>query len=351
MKNTGTTFSIISIASTLLLTACTTTTTMNTATTARSLAPPPAATVFGEPVPVTAHADHTFLLDIGAPQLRTNKRLAYDMWRKLINAGQVEAADQYLAPDYIQHNPSFPTGREAVKEIFSSFVPRQEVAPEIVQDPVVTIIAEGDYVVMAFVTEYDEPDGTGTYTSTHFDMYRFENGMIAEHWDSGQIQRGAQTPDFGNGGPVPVVGTQGLAQLDMLYNDDPQLFANKRLVFDLWRHIPEAGREELADIYMDPIYIQHNPNAATGRDGAKAYFAMRPDTSIDATLEDPLVAMIAEGDLVVQVLQEERPHPNKPGEIYHVAWFDMFRIAGGRVIEHWDTASKGELPAIMQGNN
>jgi predicted SnoaL-like aldol condensation-catalyzing enzyme len=31
-----------------------------------------------------------------------------------------------------------------------------------------------------------------------------------------------------------------------------------------------------------------------------------------------------------------------------VACFYLFRIENGRVIEHWDTASKGELPAIMQ---
>ena len=334
----------------LLLGACATTTATNSGP-QRSLAPPPAATVFGEPVPVTAHADHTFLLDSGDPRLRANKRLAYDMWRTILNAGQVEAADRFLAEDYIQHNPTAPTGREAFKQVFSSFMTRQDTVPETIQNPVVSIVAEGDLVVMAFVTEYDEPDGSGTYTSTHFDMFRIENGVIAEHWDSIQIRQGQQTPEFGNGGPVPVVGTQGLAQLEMLYNDNPQLFTNKRLVFDLWRHIPEAGREELADIYMDPVYIQHNPNAATGRAGAKEYFAMRPDTSIDSTLEDPLVAMVAEGDLVVQVLQEERPHPNKPGEIYHVAWFDMFRISGGRVIEHWDTASKGELPAIMQGDD
>ena len=134
----------------------------------------------------------------------------------------------------------------------------------------------------------------------------------------------------------------------MIYNDDPQLFANKRLAFDVWRHIPEAGREELAELYLDPIYIQHNSNAATGRDGFKEYFSMRPDSAIETTLEDPLVAIVAEGDLVVQVLQEERPHPNKPREIYYVAWFDMFRMKDGRIIEHWDTASKGELPAAMQ---
>jgi len=348
LKNPGITGSILAVA---LLSSCGTATMNNPATSARSMAPPPAATVFGEPVPVTAHADHTFLLDSDDPQLRANKRLVYDMWRTILNAGQVEAADRYLAEDYIQHNPTARTGRAAFKEVFSAFMPRQDTVPETIQNPVVSILAEGDLVVMAFVNEYDEADGSGTYTSTHFDMFRVENGVITEHWDSIQIQPGQQTPDFGNGGPVPVVGIQGLAQLDMLYNDDPQLFANKRLVFDLWRHIPEAGREELAPLYMDPIYIQHNPNAATGRAGAVEYFKQRPDTSIDSTLEDPLVASVAEGDLVVQVLQEERPHPNKPGEIYYVPWFDMFRIENGLVMEHWDTASKGELPAAMQENN
>jgi predicted SnoaL-like aldol condensation-catalyzing enzyme len=130
----------------------------------------------------------------------------------------------------------------------------------------------------------------------------------------------------------------------MVLHDDPQLFANKRLVFDIWRHMPEGGREEVAELYMDPIYIQHNPNAATGRAGAKEYFSRRPDTAIDPVLEAPLVALFAEGDLVVQVLETERV---QNGVTYKVPWFDMFRIANGLAIEHWDTASKGELPAIF----
>ena len=325
-----------------LLNSCATTTS-NTSTQV-SLAPPHAAIVHGQPVPVTAHEDHTFLLESHDPQLAANKRLAYDMWRTILNAGQVEAADRYLAPDYIQHNVTARTGRDAFKEIFSAFMPRQDEVPETIQNPVVTIIAEGDYVVMAFVNEYDEPDGNGTYTSTHFDMFRIENGMVAEHWDSVQLSPGLNVPSPEEGGPLPIRGTQGLAQLDMLYNDDPALFANKRLAFDMWRHIPEAGREELAPLYLDPIYIQHNPNAATGRDGVMEYFAQRPDSSIDSFLEDPLVAIVAEGDLV---LQEERPHPDT-GETYYVAWFDMFRMENGMIMEHWDTASKGELPAVMQ---
>lgn len=314
---------------------------------AESLAPPPAELVAGLPVPVTAHPDQLSLLASDNPQLAANKKLVFDMWRTILLAGQVEQADRFLTEGYIQHNPTAPTGRAAFQQIFSSFVPRQDNIPETIPE-LVTLVAEGDYVVLALISHYPEPDGSGkTYTSTHFDLFRIENGLIAEHWDSAQLRAGLNVPTPENGGPLPVVGTQGLAQHAMLFNDDARLFANKRLAFDLWRHIPEGGREEMAELYLDPIYIQHNPNAATGRDGFKEYFSRRPDSPIESFLEDPLVAIVAEGDLVVQVLQEERPHPDT-GETYYVAWFDMFRIAGERVIEHWDTASKGELPAAMQ---
>jgi predicted SnoaL-like aldol condensation-catalyzing enzyme len=312
-----------------------------------SLAPPHAPLIEGQTVRVTAHPDQLSLLQSADPRLAANKRLVFDLWRTVLLAGQVEQADRFLAENYIQHNVTARTGREAFKQIFASFVPRQDAIPDTIPE-LVTIIAEGDYVVLALVSHYPEPDGSGnTYTSTHFDLFRIENGMVAEHWDSVQLRAGLNVPTPEDGGPMPVVGTQGLAQLAMLFNDDPQLFANKRLAFDLWRHIPEGGREEMAELYLDPIYIQHNPNAATGREGFKEYFSRRPDSTVDTYLEDPLVALVAEGDLVVQVLQEERPHPDT-GETYYVAWFDMFRIAGNRVIEHWDTASKGELPAVMQ---
>jgi predicted SnoaL-like aldol condensation-catalyzing enzyme len=312
-----------------------------------SLAPPHADLIEGQTVRVTAHPDPLSLLQDTDPALAANKQLVFDMWRTIIMAGQVEAAARFLKEDYIQHNPMAATGRAGFVEFFSNFVPRQETVPEQIPE-LVTMIAEDNYVVLALISHYPEPDGSGnTYTSTHFDLFRIEDGLIAEHWDSEQLRAGMNVPGPEAGGPLPVVGVSGPGQLAILANPDPDLFANKRLVFDMWRQIPEAGREELADLYLDPIYIQHNPNAVTGRAGVKEYFAMRPDTSIDTWLEDPLVASVAQGDLVVQVLQEERPHPDT-GETYYIAWFDMFRISNGMIIEHWDTASKGELPAVMQ---
>jgi predicted SnoaL-like aldol condensation-catalyzing enzyme len=308
-----------------------------------SLAPPHAPIVEGRAVPVVPHPDQLSLLESDDPQLAANKRVVFDLWRSVLNAGHVEVADQLLTEDYIQHNPTARTGRTAFKEIFSSFVPRQETIPELIQNPLVTIVAEGDYAVMAFVDARDAQDGSGPYTSTHFDMFRLENGRVAEHWDSVQLQPGQNPPSAADGGPVPVAGVSGDAQIAMVYNEDPVLRANKRTVYDLWRQIPDAGREELTDLYLDPIYIQHNPNAATGSEGFRTYMANRPDTPIETHYRHQLVAMVAEGDIVVQVLADTRPHPDRPDETYTIAWFDMFRIEGGRLAEHWDAAARGEL--------
>jgi predicted SnoaL-like aldol condensation-catalyzing enzyme len=311
---------------------------------AQSLAPPHAPLIEGLPVPVTAHPDQLALLASELPQLATNKRTVFDFWRTVILGGQVEAMDQFLRADYIEHNHLLPTTRAAFKAWLGERLEAKAV-PATIPD-LVTIVAEGPYVVMAFVTHYPEANGSGnTYTSTHFEMFRLQDGLIAEHWDSLLFRAGQVIPDHGANKALPVRGTSGLAQYAQIHNDDPALFMNKRLAFDLWRHIPESGREEMAELYLDPIYIQHNPNAATGREGFQVYFSMRPESEISITLDAPLVAMLAEGDLVVQVLETER---EQGGVEYKVPWFDMYRIEGHRVIEHWDTASKGELPAVMQ---
>ena len=47
-------------------------------------------------------------------------------------------------------------------------------------------IAEGDIVMIATVSKEDDPTKKKgeKYLGTHFDMFRIENGKIAEHWDS-----------------------------------------------------------------------------------------------------------------------------------------------------------------------
>ena len=137
----------------------------------------------------------------------------------------------------------------------------------------------------------------------------------------------------------PVVAASAADQLKMLESKDPQLAANKKLVFDMWRTFLTAHHLDAADQYLAPEYHQHNPNAETGREGVKAYFKAQnaAPTPVPDTIPG-LVAMTAERDLVTLALVREGK--DKDGKAYTTTWFDMFRIANGKIVEHWDTATK-----------
>lgn len=284
---------------------------------------------------VTGHPDPLSLLASDDPALAANKRLVFDLWRGIVNAGHVELADELLAEGYIQHSPVLPTGRAAFKQIFSA-VPRLERIPELVSPPLVALVAEGPYVVMALAETVPDPDGAGTYTTTHFNLFRVEDGRLAEHWHSVQTAPGPDVLRPEDGGPQPVAGRVGTDQYALLEAAEPGLAWNKRQVFDFWRHVADAGREELVEVYVAADFVGHSPVAAPGRDGFAAYFAARPEQPVATSLEDPLVAMLAEGDLVVQVRMRQHAHPSRAGETYTTTWFDMFRLADGRLVEHWD---------------
>ena len=304
-----------------------------------SLTPPPGAFVPGEPAPVMAHPDQLALLHNDDPALAANKRLLFDMWRTVLNAGHLERADEFVAENYLQHSPFQRSGRQALKDVFS-VVPRRDEIPATMRPAPVTILAESDFVVFVAVEELPEPDGSGSYTTTHFNLFRVANGQLSAHWHPDQSPPCPDLPSAENGGPQPVTGATGSAQYALLEAAEPSLARNKRLVFDAWRQLFDAGREELVDLYLTEDYVEHNPNAGSGRAGAREWLARIEDRPIATAIGRDLVAMIAEGDLVVQVLKVELPNPYRAGDIYTTTQIDMFRIADGRLAEHWDASVK-----------
>ena len=135
-------------------------------------------------LPVQATADQAALLASADPHLAVNKRLVYDFWREVFEAGHMDLAEKYMAADYIQHNPNVPTGRAAFVAFFTQFVKPKAIQPRIAA-PLVTMVAEGDLVILSFVRETASPkDATKKSTTTWFDMFRLnDKGLIAEHWD------------------------------------------------------------------------------------------------------------------------------------------------------------------------
>jgi len=127
----------------------------------------------------------------------------------------------------------------------------------------------------------------------------------------------------------------------MVASTDPKLATNKKLVYDFWREVFEGGHMERAEKYMAESYIQHNPNVATGRASFVQFFAARvKPRDIAPKVRAPLVAIVAEGDLVVLAFVREGADPQDPAKKFSSTWFDMFRIEGGKIAEHWDPAPK-----------
>jgi predicted SnoaL-like aldol condensation-catalyzing enzyme len=134
-------------------------------------------------VAVQADSSQEQLLASPDARLAANKRLVYDFWREVLEAGHMELAEKYMTESYIQHNPNVPTGRAAFVDVFTKLSKPKPIEPKI-RAPLVAIVAEGNLVVLSFVSKQKDPkDATKTYTTTWFDMFRVENSKIAEHWD------------------------------------------------------------------------------------------------------------------------------------------------------------------------
>jgi predicted SnoaL-like aldol condensation-catalyzing enzyme len=128
-----------------------------------------------------------------------------------------------------------------------------------------------------------------------------------------------------------------------LPHPDPKLNANKQVVYAIFRDLLEANHWELADKYLTERYIQHNPNAASGRAGVIAFFTevmkVKP-TPIQQKLRSKIVSVTAEGDMVSVAWPREYKDPKDPSKTYSTTWFDMWRIKDGKADEHWDSAMK-----------
>jgi len=134
-------------------------------------------------VPPVAAPDQAALLKAADPKLEANKKLVFDMYRAIIQAGRTDLAPQFFTKDYIQHNPNVATGLDALVAYIKQTRPVRPIEP-VITFPVIAFMAEGDLVTVAVVTYEPDPENPGKkYATTHFDMYRIENGKIAEHWD------------------------------------------------------------------------------------------------------------------------------------------------------------------------
>ena len=143
-------------------------------------------------------------------------------------------------------------------------------------------------------------------------------------------------------GAMAVVATICLPVSAQSKTPTPQEQANLKLVQDWWREVITFHHVENAAKYASEDMIQHNPNFPSGLDTLRKAFGSTPVNPMPATLpanRAPAVAF-AKGDYVVMVFEREEKDPTDPSKTYKFNSFDAFRIANGKIAEHWDGAMK-----------
>lgn len=97
-----------------------------------------------------------------------------------------------------------------------------------------------------------------------------------------------------------------------------------------------------ASKYLGDQYIQHNPLAADGPEGLKAFLEFAKENLSEYKTEFKRV--LADGDFVI-VHAHARRTPDDRG----TAVMDIFRLDNGKVVEHWDVAQP--IPETAMNDN
>ncbi|WP_375559187.1 hypothetical protein ACE193_15795 [Bernardetia sp. OM2101] len=212
----------------------------------------------------------------------------------------------YINPNkYTQHNLGVGDGLAGFGQVMHH-------APEGgFKAKVIRVFEEGNYVFTH--TEYDFFG-----SKIGFDIFRFEDGLIVEHWD--------------NFSEVTLANPSNHNQTDgnTTITDLDKTNANKKLVKDFINTVLIKGEFDKMPNYFDgDNYIQHNSMIGDGLSGLGKAFEEMAKNGVTMVFEKNHI-ILAEGNFVLAV--SEGKFAEKPTSFY-----DLFRIENGKIAEHWDT--------------
>ncbi|KAE9632395.1 nuclear transport factor 2 family protein [Parasedimentitalea maritima] len=220
---------------------------------------------------------------------------------------------------YIQHNPQTHEGSEGLAQLFQRL---SKTKPRV---NMVRGFEDDDYVFAHM--EYDFAS-----RKICFEVFRFEDGQAVEHWDNIQERQ-----DPNPSGHSMVDGPVEVTDLDRTEE-------NRALVRRFVETVLVAGQIERLSEFVDKVsYIEHNPDISDG--GTNLRSALSTSDSGQKQINYQQVhRVLAEGSFVLSVSEGL-----KSG--VHSAFYDLFRVENGKVVEHWDTTEKVAPQDQWKNNN
>ena len=226
----------------------------------------------------------------------------------------------YINPNkYIQHNLAVADGLAGFGDVLSQ-LPKGSAKARVVR-----VFEDGDYVFAHTEYNFFGP-------KIGFDIFRFEEGLIVEHWDNLQI--------------IATETVSGRTQIDgpTESTDLDKTAANKAIVANLIADVMIAGKsDKITDYISTEQYDQHNPNVGDG------LAALGSALGAMATAGTPMFytknhLIVGEGNFVLAVSEGQFL-----GELS--SFYDLFRIEEGKIVEHWDTIETIPAQSTWKNDN
>ena len=220
------------------------------------------------------------------------------------------ATDRFFSDQFVQHDPNIADGLTGLRAFVT----------ELANSPTTNVtiyrtVVDGDIVMLH--SKYEGwPGFSGPVIA--FDLFRFKNGKIVEHW-------GGQTPeaDPNLSGHTQVDGPTAVV-------DRKQTEANRTLVRNFKQVVTVELRFDRVDEFIEgDHYIQHASKVGDGTARMKARVSQ-----VEKPGGTPVLIprrYIADGNFVLCLVEARTEPPT--------ANYDLFRVENGRIAEHWDVLS------------
>jgi predicted SnoaL-like aldol condensation-catalyzing enzyme len=227
-----------------------------------------------------------------------------DIFRKK----DVTAVDRDFGEPFMQHDPNLADGLAGMK----SFV------AEIASSPAADITIYRTLVDADFVLLHSRYEGVKRYAGPviAFDLFRFKDGKIVEHWGGQEPEEPPNRSDRTQvDGPTDVV-------------DRDKTEANRTLVRSYRETVMVALRFDQIGTFIDEAhYAQHSSKIGDGIANLKE--RIRGAAKAGGQLNISSRRYVADGNFVLVL--SEGDLPSGPTALY-----DLFRVDKGKIVEHWD---------------
>lgn len=247
-----------------------------------------------------------------------NRELVLQAVAELFGDRDPSAVDRWVAPTYRQHSALAADGPDALRQLVVGL-------PDNFRYERVRVLADGDLVALHGVYH-----GFGPEALVAFDIFRVEDGKLAEHWDALHPQVSATVSGRSQ--------TDGPTEVTAFDQTEP----SRKIVLDFVETILQNGQvDRITDFLSNEQYDQHNPGIGDGLDGLGSALAAWAEQGITMTYT-AVHRSVAAGEFVLT--QSEGLLAGEP-----TAFYDLFRVGTGGIVEHWDVVAA--IPETLPHDN